>query len=251
VFVLWTDADFSWTTGKFCCISPYFVAFLALAVQISGNIYKESCLKNIKMLGLFGHKKRIDKLRTEVQDSFNHVKKDFNKVGEWIKHLDDKHVSHEDEVSQIKDQLLAIHEDLTGLKDFVSFFGPQLSKQVSKQPSHAVVKQPSSVGVQAGVQTGVQTGILDNLTVMERAIVWALLNADMRLSYEDLAALLGKDKSTIRGQINTIKQKNADIIMEVRESNGKKRLYIPDETGALIVKSVKVKIKGSKKKQKS
>ena len=59
---------------------------------------------------------------------------------------------------------------------------------------------------------------------MERAIVWALLNADMRLSYEDLAALLGKDKSTIRGQINTIKQKNSNIIMEAREANGKKRL---------------------------
>jgi chromosome segregation and condensation protein ScpB len=84
---------------------------------------------------------------------------------------------------------------------------------------------------------------------MERAIVWALLNSEMKLSYEDLAALLGKDKSTIRGQINTIKQKNEGIIMEVRESNGKKRLYIPDEVRSMIIKSVKVKIKGSKSKK--
>jgi hypothetical protein len=201
------------------------------------------------MLGLFGHKKRVEKLRGEVQDSFNHVKKDFNKVGEWIKHLDDKHTSHEDEVSQIKDQLLTIHEDLIELKDFVSFFGPQISKGLSKQAPQPVVKQPFSSDVQTPVQTGVQTKILDNLTVMERAIVWALLNADMRLSYEDLAALLGKDKSTIRGQINTIKQKNSDIIMEVRESNGKKRLFIPDNVRSMIIKSVKVKIKGSKPKK--
>jgi len=201
------------------------------------------------MLGLFGHKKRIEKLRTEVQDSFDHVKKDFNKVGEWIKHLDDKHTSHEGEISEIKEQLLNIHEDLIELKDFVSFFGPQLSNGLSKQPSQSVVKQSVPSDVQTLVQTGVQTDILDNLTVMERAIVWALLNADMRLSYEDLAALLGKDKSTIRGQINTVKQKNANIIMEIREANGKKRLYIPDEIRNVIIKSVKIKVKGAKKGQ--
>ena len=197
------------------------------------------------MFGLFGHKKRVEKLKGEVQDSFNHVKKDFNKVGEWIKHLDDKHVSHDGEITMIKEQLLLVHEDLIEIKDFISFFGPQLSKHVPM----GAVKQPSMSGVQTVAQTGVQTGILDNLTVMERAIVWALLNSEMKLSYEDLAALLGKDKSTIRGQINTIKQKNEGIIMEVRESNGKKRLYIPDEVRSIIIKSVKVKIRGSKSKK--
>jgi hypothetical protein len=203
------------------------------------------------MLGLFGHKKRIEKLRLDVQDSFDHVKKDFNKVGEWIKHLDDKHSSHGDEISDIKDQLLTIHEDLMELKDFVSFFGPQLSKGLSKQTQTGVDKQVPSVGVQTPVQTGVQTGFLDNFTIMERAIIWALLNSEMKLSYEDLAALLGKDKSTIRGQINTIKQKNGDIIMEMREAGGKKRLYIPDEVRLRIVKNVKVKIKGKKSKSES
>jgi len=201
------------------------------------------------MLGLFGHKKKVAKLRVEVRDSFNHVKKDFNKVGEWIKHLDDKHTSHKDDISQIKDQLLVIQGDLMELKDFVSFFGPQISKSLSKQPSQAVEKQPMPSGVQTIVQTGVQTDVLDNLTVMERAIVWALLNADMRLSYEDLAALLGKDKSTIRGQINTIKQKNDGLIEEAREANGKKRLFIPENVRAMVIKSVKVKVKGSKSKK--
>ena len=120
---------------------------------------------------------------------------------------------------------------------------------MSKQPSQSGINQPAPSDVQTLVQTGVQTDILGNLTVMERAIVWALLNADMRLSYEDLAALLGKDKSTIRGQINTVKHKNANIIMEVREANGKKRLYIPDEVRNIIIKSVKIKVKGAQKGQ--
>ena len=199
------------------------------------------------MLSLFGHKKRVEKLRGEVQDSFDHVKKDFNKVGEWIKHLDDKHLSHEGEIDNIKNQLMTIHEDLLELKDFVSFFGPQISKGLSKQIQTSVVKQPLLGAVQTPVQTGVQTDILKNLTVMERAIVWALLNSEMKLSYEDLAALLGKDKSTIRGQINAIKQKSEGLIEESREINGKKRLYIPDEIRTIVVKSIKVKIKGSKK----
>ncbi len=42
----------------------------------------------------------------------------------------------------------------------------------------------------------------------------------MRLSYEDLASLLGKEKSTIRSQINMIKQKEERIIEETVEKNG-------------------------------
>lgn len=203
------------------------------------------------MWGLFGHKKKVDKLRTEVQGSFDHVKKDFNKVGEWIKHLDDKHASHKDEISEIKEQILVMQDSLLEIKDFISFFGPQLSKGLSKQVPTGAIKQTVSDDVQTAVQTGVQANILDNLTVMERAIVWALLNSEMKLSYEDLAALLGKDKSTIRGQINTIKQKADGLIMESREASGKKRLYIPDETRSIIVKSVKVKVKASKTGKKS
>ena len=94
---------------------------MLFAVQTARKIYKESCLDYYKMLGLFGHKKRVDKLKDEVRDSFDHVKKDFNKVGKWIEHLDDKHLSHEGEISSIKDQLLTIHDDLIEIKDFISY----------------------------------------------------------------------------------------------------------------------------------
>ena len=195
----------------------------------------------------FRHKKNIEELRSDVRDSFNHVKKDFNKVGEWITHLDDKHTIHKDEITSIKDNLLSIQSDLLEIKDFISFFGPQASKGSSKQTQTVSNKQTPMGAVQTVVQTDVQTDVLSNLTVMERGIVWALLNSEMKLSYEDLAALLGKNKSTIRGQINTIKQKNDGLIMESRGFSGKKRLYVPDEIKANIIKSVKVKVNQSKK----
>jgi len=72
----------------------------------------------------------------------------------------------------------------------------------------------------------VQTPKLDHFSITERAILWVLLNTDMKLSYDDLAAMLGKERSTIRGQINRIKQKS-EIIEEQIEKNGKKRLFIP------------------------
>lgn len=198
----------------------------------------------------FKHKKNIEELKSDVQESFNHVKKDFNKVGEWIRHLDDKHTSHNDDISIIKDQLLGLQNDLLKIKDFISFFGPQISSDSSKQVQTASNKQTPMGVVQTVVQSDVQTDILSNLTVMERGIVWALLNSEMRLSYEDLAALLGKNKSTIRGQINIIKQKNDGLIMESREFSGKKRLYIPDEIKNNIIKSVKVKVNQSKRGKK-
>ena len=198
------------------------------------------------IFGLFGHKKVVDQLRGDVQDSFDHVKTDFNKVGEWIKHLDEKHVSQGNEMADIRSQLLTIQGDLIEIKDFISFFGPQMSGSLSKQVPTTSPKQAAPAAVQTIVQSAVQTDILENLTVMERAIVWALLNSDLKLSYEDLAMVLGKDKSTIRGQINTIKQKEGNIIMEKRESNGKKRLYIPDEVKSMIMKGVKVKVKSGK-----
>ena len=211
-----------------------------------------TCLHKISMFWIFGKKKKVEHLEKETKDSFEHVKQDFGKVGQWIKHIDGKHQSHESEIQQLKDQLEALQTDMAEVKEFISFFGPQMSKQVFKHPQTGGDKQQGCEVVQTPVQTAVQTGILSNLTVMERGIVWALVNSDqdMKLSYEDLAALLGKDKSTIRGQINTIRQKCEGLIEESIELNGKKRLYVPEKMRDFIVKSVKVRVKPKKKAEK-
>lgn len=205
------------------------------------------------MFGFFKRKKEVETLKEDVMKSFDSVKDDFGKVGKWIEHLDGKHSTHEGEISNIKNELLDIKNDLEEIKDFISFFGPQLSKGLSKQPQTGRDKRAVVGAVQTPVQTAVQTGILANLTVMERAIVWALINSgeEMKLSYDDLAMVLGKDKSTIRGQINAIKQKSEGLIEESRELNGKKRLYIPDKIKNLVVKSVKVRVRNDKKTKKS
>ena len=203
------------------------------------------------MFSFFRRKKDVDQLKNETQKSFDAVKSDFQKVGKWIEHLDNQEKNQQNEISELKSQLSAIQNDLEEIKDFVSFFGPQMSKQLFKQRQTGGDKQTAVGVVQTPVQTAVQTGFLSNLTVMERAIVWSLINAEMKLSHEDLSALLGKDKSTIRGQINGIKQKSEGLIEEVIESNGKKRFYIPDKMKEFLLKSVKVRVNSKKKGKKT
>ncbi len=198
------------------------------------------------MFGFFKTKKEVERLEGDVRKSFENTKRDFAKVGTWIGHLDEKSKVNSNEISALKEQLSLALEDIEELKEAIALFGGRLSKQ--KQT--AVYKQTAAVDVQTPVQTAVQTGILDNLTLSERSIVLALLYSDMKLSYEDLAVMLAKDKSTIRGQINAIKQKSEGLIVEQREPNGKKRVFIPEEIARLITKSVKVRVKKSKKIEK-
>jgi chromosome segregation and condensation protein ScpB len=111
-------------------------------------------------------------------------------------------------------------------------------------------KQTAVGDVQTGVQTGVQTPFFGQFSTMERSTLWVLLNTDMKLSYEDLAAILGKEKATIRGQINSIKQKSGDLIQEIMEKNGKKRIFIPEKVKETLLKKVKVRVRKGKKNKK-
>ncbi|MCK5044063.1 hypothetical protein KAR52_03620 [Candidatus Pacearchaeota archaeon] len=72
----------------------------------------------------------------------------------------------------------------------------------------------------------------------------------MKLSYDDLSAILGKERSTIRGQINVIKQKSESLIEELIEQNGKKRIYIPEEIKEKMLKKSKVRVNGPKRSKK-
>jgi len=120
-----------------------------------------------------------------------------------------------------------------------------------KQRQTAVHKQTAVYGVQTAVQTAVQAAFLTKLSISEKAIVGILLNSDMKLSYEDLAAMMGKDTATIRGQVNSVKQKCAGMIEDYIEKNGKKRLYIPDNVKHLMLKKVKIRSNRAKRDESS
>jgi predicted transcriptional regulator len=122
-------------------------------------------------------------------------------------------------------------------------------KQPFKTNQRMLNKQTDVYTVQTSVQTDVQTPNLSNFSITERAILFILLNTDMKLSYDDLSSMLNKEKSTIRGQINTIKSKSESLIEEIIEKNGKKRIFIPEKIKEKLLKKQKVRIKDTKKEK--
>ena len=205
------------------------------------------------MFNLFFRKKEVEKVQEETKKGFENVKKDLFSVGEWIKHLDSEKKVHKGEIKEMKEVLSTIKEDVDELKNLFSLMnemGPRPHIQTAVQtPNRAFREQTAVCSVQTAVQTAVQTPNLDQFSITERAIIWVLLNTDMKLSYDDLAAMLGKERSTIRGQINAIKQKS-EMIEETIEKNGKKRLSVPEEIKEKMLKKVKVRVNGSKKSKK-
>jgi len=214
------------------------------------KIFKLGFVKSI-MFKWFSGKKEADKVREEVKKSFELVKTDINDVGEWIKHLHSEKESHKKDISEIKDILSTLKEDIENLNEIISEVQNMNFSKVFKTPKRLSNKQTAVYAVQTGVQTAVQTPKLEQFSITERAILWVLLNTDMKLSYEDIGALLGKEKSTIRGQINSIKQKSESIIQEVTEKSNKKRVFIPEDIKEKLLKKTKVRVKVKKKTNKS
>jgi len=199
------------------------------------------------MFGWFKRKKEIDEIKEETKKSFDSVKKDITAVSGWIKHLDSEKNLQKKEIDEIKEILSTIKNEVEGMKNVLSIMNELKPKQVFKTPKQVFNKQTGVYAVQTGVQTGVQTPNFNQFSVTERAILWILLNSELKLSYDDLAAMLGKERSTIRGQINAIKQKSERLIEEEIEKNGKKRVFIPEEIKEKMVKKTKVRVKKTEK----
>jgi len=187
-------------------------------------------------------KKRVDteekfsNLHSSLNESFSKIKEDMNSVGEWIKHLDQTKETHHSKISDLDSRLKAVEEFMFNIIE--QYPEKKVSKQSFGREQTAVrLKQTEDLSKQPFEQLSkqefpIQMDIeerLSSLTAMERAVVWSLLNTDLLLSYEDLGRVLGKDQSTVRGQINNIKRKIPGLIEEKSESNGKKRYYINEE----------------------
>ncbi len=213
------------------------------------KVFKEMCLFYY-MFGWIFRKKEVEQIKEDTKSGFDSVKKDITSLTEWIKHLDSEKDSQKEDLREVKEFLSSIEEEIEGIKNVVNIMNDVQTPKVFKTPKQKKDKQTAVYAVQTGVQTAVQTPNLDSFSITERAILWILLNTDMKLSYHDLAAMLGKEKSTIRGQVNSIRQKSEGLIQEIVEENSKKRVYIPEEIKEKMLKKTKVRVRKNKKSEK-
>jgi predicted transcriptional regulator len=201
----------------------------------------------------FGWKKKVNELDEKTQEGFLNVKNDIDSVGKWIKHLDkrdkqlfDSFFAMKEDLSSVRDEIMSVREAIDMLSETDK--NKQLFKKLpvlDKQTADDIVLN----SVQSGVQTDNLYGILKKLSANEKLVVFTLLNSDMKLSYEDLALLLGKERSTVRGQVNSVKQKCEGLIQEITEKNGKKRIYVPDEIKKKMQKYAKVRTGKTERKR--
>jgi len=195
------------------------------------------------MFWLLVGKKEVEKVKEEAKKGFENVKRDMASISGWIKHLDSEKNLQKKEMDDVKELLSSVQEEVEGIKNVLSIMNDMKSNKVFKTPKQLSNKQTAVYPVQTAVQTAVQTPNFDQFSITERAIIWILLNTDLKLSYDDLAAMLGKERSTIRGQINGIKQKSETLIEEDIEKNGKKRIFIPENIKEKLLKKTKVRVK--------
>lgn len=195
------------------------------------------------MFGWFRRKKEMEDIKNEVRGSFSHVKEDINSLTKWVKHLDNTDDGLKQDISDIRETLSTMQTDLEGLKNTFALLNVSKMRGLSKQLTKFEVKQTAVEGVGEAVETAVETGEMSNflelLTVMEKAIIYILANTDMKLSYEDIAAMLGKQRSTVRSQINQIRQKIPGIVDEEIEKNGKKRVFMPERVKNRVLRGIK------------
>ena len=195
-------------------------------------------------------KAEFDMHKSAVQTALNNCKQDILNIGKWVKHLNSTDRSIRDDVEDIKEELMTIKNELDEIKNSFNDKNPVEIIPLFKQRQTAKHKQTADYGVQTAVQAAVQAAFFDKLSISEKALIGILLNTDMKLSYKDLGAMTGKDSTTIRGQINAIRQKVPGLVEEQIEKNNKKRLYVPDKIKGILFRRVKVRGKRAKNTEK-
>lgn len=198
------------------------------------------------MFGWLFKKKDNSALEKEIKNSFSAVKDDMASVGKWIKHLDSQDKRLSDEISALRVELSAIKDEMSALREGFDLLQEGVDHKQMFENLPVSRKQTTDLNIEEVVQIPVQTDniyeILKRLSGNERLIIFTLLNSEVKLSYEDLALLLGKDRSTIRGQVNMIRQKAEGLIDEITEKSGKKRVFVQEDVKHALQKYAKVRM---------
>ncbi|MBI2110541.1 HTH domain-containing protein [Candidatus Woesearchaeota archaeon] len=182
---------------------------------------------------IFGKKKSdhvVDELHKRTSESFSLVKKEMEKVGAWINHLDSHRKLHHGKINEIEKRLFVLEELMKG----------------AVQTDHSNVQSFNRVQSRS-VQSFMNVQSLDilseRITPKEKKVIMCLLEAGMPLEYSDIAKKLGISIVTTRRHINDIKKSGFKIEEKMNVDTKRKVFYIKNEVkNAILGKSEGSKI---------
>lgn len=199
---------------------------------------------------IFGKKeeaKKIDRLHNHVSESFSRVKDDINKIGVWIRHLDEHKNKHYNRLEEFEKRLLI-------LEDIIHF--REKKEPGIERSSVQAFNRIQSRSVQSFMNVQSLETLSEIITPKEKKVIMCLLEAEMPLEYVDIAKKLGISIITTRRHINDIKKSGFKIEEKMNVDTKRKIFFIKNEVKNAILgkngmsKTVKIIGKSVKKGKK-
>lgn len=170
-----------------------------------------------------------DTFSKKVKNSFINVKNDMQKILEWISFLKINYEKSENRLSEIEKNLENMKIRILNLEEDKNraavWTADQTAVQTAVQNWTAV--RPKQTAVQKEV--GDLEKYFNGLTWREGELLSILLNTEREMDYNDLCEMVGRDQSTLRGQVNKIKIKYPGAIEETVTNKGKKSFSMNQE----------------------
>src|SRR3989338_189718 len=175
---------------------------------------------------LFFGKKRddaeLEEMHKRVSESFSRVKKDIDKIGGWISHLDHHKKTHDSRIEELERRIIAVEHHLRGSATIERSSIQSFNRDQSRS-------NQSFMNVQS---------LSDKITPKEKRVILCLLEAQMPLEYSEIAKKLEVSVITTRRHINDIKKSGFKIEEKMNTLTKRKVFYIDQRTKkALLAKS--------------
>ena len=177
---------------------------------------------------------RYDELREQIDTAMNELKSEIAQlkieVQEAKLRAEGASINSEKALSKtasLEEELNAMAENIERVLKLAKY-GVEAKKEVDAlkrelSDTQAKTKRKRVERIAEFHDDSYPQAFLNNLSRAEKSIINVLLNADMPLSYEDIAKALGKSESTVRDHIASIRRKSN--ILEVVESAERKKLF--------------------------
>lgn len=167
--------------------------------------------------------RKWDNLTQNLRFSFSSIKDDFHRVGDWIRHFNQKQSEHDERLERIERKLNVLLEEkdieFERVQSFNRSSGPFMNVQSPDFEEKSSFQQ-------------------QNLTPIQKKVIMLMLGLGVPMDYETIAKKLELNIVTVRRHINDIKRAGFDI-REKKDTVTQRKVFFVGSEGKKIVVGTK------------